>query len=271
MTANGRSHPSLPFGLRRILDPKPAWPLVGFTRHRSRSPADGCPFIVLDLGAPEIGQKVTSINQAGSFALSGDRDGRRGIPPRYGHSKTPFAQRSLGADRGSGIRHTGRPRAVARPVHASRPEEGSPPDSLHVFPFSPPTEGRWEIATIAISAARPTPESPVALRPPLTRGLPFRLLSIPDAGRFPGPSQCVVAGFPRYHRLATGAQWEAPGIALGRGRGASGRRRGPARPKATPGFSSLASTFSAGPHPRFRGRTRRTKSCGAIGIGWAAH
>jgi hypothetical protein len=67
-TTRGRPDPSLLFGLRRVLDPKPTCPLnLGRIRHRSESPAqaDGYHFIVIDPALLGIGQKVTSISHAG--------------------------------------------------------------------------------------------------------------------------------------------------------------------------------------------------------------
>jgi hypothetical protein len=106
-TTRGRPDPSLLFGLRRVLDPKPACPLYsGRIRHRSESPAqaDGYHFIVIDPTWLGIGQKVTSVSHAGVLRAPGHGDGRRGAPGQRGHTdsttvRTTGGYCDLGRDR----------------------------------------------------------------------------------------------------------------------------------------------------------------------------
>ena len=118
-TTRSRLDPSLLFGLRRVLDPKPACPLFsGRTRHRSESPAqaDGYVFIVIDAALLRIGQKVTSISHVGALRAPTQGDRRRGPHRQDGHTAAP---RVPGAPVGG---HRGRPMGLAGgPMRRSGP------------------------------------------------------------------------------------------------------------------------------------------------------
>jgi hypothetical protein len=216
-TTRGRPDPSLLFGLRRVLDPKPACPLYsGRIRHRSESPAqaDGYHFIVIDPTLLGIGQKVTSVSHAGVLRAPGQGDGRRGAPGQRDHRDSPSARMT------GKVLRTGPPSAAVRVGPLSRAAqdcargEAAGPKSARGEAIARSREAiaiRW--------TRRPTvrtcpfqlrggcrrensyrcryfggpadSESPVALRPPLTRGLPFRLASMADAARLWDLSQCI--------------------------------------------------------------------------------
>jgi hypothetical protein len=217
-TTRGRPDPSLLFGLRRVLDPKPACPLsLGRIRHRSESPAqaDGYHFIVIDPALLGIGQKVTSISHAGVLRAPGQGDGRRGPAGQCGHSEVPPVRRPSGIELGLGRRPwstpgAGRPRAApaaerpagdcARSGAMTRVREAAIASrwtrrpTVRTCPFQPRGGCRRENSYRCRYFGGPANSgSPVALRPPLTRGLPFRPAFTADAARFSDPSQCIVA------------------------------------------------------------------------------
>ena len=159
-TTRGRPDPSLLFGLRRVLDPKPACPLhLGRIRHRSESPAQagGYQFIVIDPTLLGIGQKVTSISHAGVLRAPGQGDGRREDPGQYGHEDRPESRAPQNRTRGGAAGRTRRPRRSDGPLpRGDRHQIDSPPDCSHMS-LSAPRWCRREIARgFAISAARPT-------------------------------------------------------------------------------------------------------------------
>jgi hypothetical protein len=198
-----------------VLDPKPAFPLsLGHTRPRSGSPtqADGYTLILIDPALLRIGQKVTSISHVGSPGAPSPGDGRRGAHGEGGHSETPlFAARgafrpgpqsaasaATAATAATRDGRGGRPAenctraaSTARAPEAIRIRSTRRP-TVRTCPFQPRGGCRWENSHRSRYFGGPAnSESPVALRPPLTRGLPFRLASLRDAARFHAPSQCI--------------------------------------------------------------------------------
>jgi hypothetical protein len=178
-TSRGRPDSSLLFGLRRVLNPKPACSVIERrTRHRSKSPtqADGYMFIVIDPVLLRIGQKVTSVHGARSLRASGQGDGRRGPRAAYGHLEAPFDRIMAGAEGLAGGKLGPCPgREPAR--RGARHPIDLGPRSSHMS-LSPPRrvplgDSHWS----RYFGGPANSESPVALRPPLTRSLPFGLLN----------------------------------------------------------------------------------------------
>jgi hypothetical protein len=142
-TTRGRPDPSLLFGLRRVLDPKPSCPLhLGRIRHRSESPAqaDGYQFIVIDRTLLGIGQKVTSISQAGVLSIPGQGDGRREDPGQCGHEDRPGSRAPRNCTRARAAGGALRPRRSDGLLpRGDRHQIDSPPDCSHMSLSAPRT------------------------------------------------------------------------------------------------------------------------------------
>jgi hypothetical protein len=116
---------------------------------------------------------------------------------------------------------------------------------------------------IAIFGGPANSESPVALRPPFARGLPFRLLSILDCDRFTRPSQSVLSDWPRYNRFATRTQGESREP----GRLNLGLRREGGRGLADPRRRTATVSPAAGTVPAATVRDSPTRVVPLLGLG----